>query len=237
MGTLQSLLSQHVASSLTRQYALDEFIGEHRWELDLDRGTVDFGEGRRFPVQILGTESELSNTWLWAWANRASDIPPRLLTAAEQLRSLGEREGIAELTERKLPLAVVDGHMLALIASGVCDADCYYRGPYEGGAVFFLITHSPLAHRPPTPAHPMAAVIMQAISLYDVEHRPMVESYLRQEGFRVVERAGTLRGSAPDGRQLAVTFDALGRISGTEAAPSPPIVREDDAARPRRRST
>ena len=26
-----------------------------------------------------------------------------------------------------------------MIASGVCDADAYYRGPYEGGAAFLLI--------------------------------------------------------------------------------------------------
>ena len=220
MSTLRSLLAHHAASSLTKQHALDDFIGDHHWELDLEQGTVDFGEGRRFPIQILGTESEISNTWLWAWDNRASDIPRRLLTAAHQLHSLGEREGIAELTERTLPLTVVDGHALALIASGVCNADCYYRGPYEGGAVFFLITYSPLARRAPTPAQRMASVIAQAISLVDVDHRPMVESYLRQEGFEFREQAGALRGWAPDGRKLVVSFDALGRVSQIDATVS-----------------
>ena len=90
MSTVSSLLTHHVASSLSKQHALDEFIGDHRWELDLEQGTVDFGEGRRFPVQILGTQSEIANTWLWAWDNRASDIPPQLLMAAHQLRTLGE---------------------------------------------------------------------------------------------------------------------------------------------------
>jgi hypothetical protein len=221
MSGLRALLTQHVASSLTKQHALDEFLGEHRWELDLERGTVDFGEGRRFPIQILGTESELSNTWLWAWDNRVNDIPLRLLTAAHQLRALGESEGIAELTERAFPLIVVDGHALALIASGVCNADCYYRGPYEGGAVFFLVTYSPLARRAPTPAHRIASIIAQAISLVDVDHRPMVESYLRQEGFDFREQAGTLRGRAPDGREIVVSFDALGRVSRTDATASP----------------
>ena len=230
MSTVRSLLTHHVASSLTKQHALDEFIGDHRWELDLEQGTVDFGEGRRFPVQILGTESEISNTWLWAWDNRASDIPPQLLMAAHQLRTLGEREGIAELTERTLPLGVVDGHALALIASGVCNADCYYRGPYEGGAVFFLITHSPLARRAPTPAHRMASIIMQAISLVDVDHRPMVESYLRQEGFEFMDQAGTLHGWAPDGRKIVVTFDAFGRLSRADATASPATLSEGAAA-------
>jgi hypothetical protein len=66
MATFQELLEEHVATSLLRQYALSDFLGEHDWKATMSTGTVDFGKKRIYPIQILGSESEISGTWLWA---------------------------------------------------------------------------------------------------------------------------------------------------------------------------
>ena len=76
-----------------------------------------------------------------AWANTQSGIPAPLLRACESLRARGDRDGIPELTAPQLPLDAWDGHLIAMIASALT-RECagYYRGPYDGGAIFVLLT-------------------------------------------------------------------------------------------------
>ena len=92
------------------------------------------------PVQVLGTVSEYSHTWLWSWANSESNIPDGLLTAALQLQEKGRALELSELVEPEFDVDPFHkGHALAMAATGVLGAAAYYRGPYEGGAVFLLI--------------------------------------------------------------------------------------------------
>ena len=46
-------------------------------------------------LQILGTESKESNSWLWAWANR-SNIPDRLLAGTRMVKSEAEQAEVVE---------------------------------------------------------------------------------------------------------------------------------------------
>jgi len=70
--SLHRLFSVHAASVLERQLRLGTLIGDqHQWTFDMASGRLQFNEQHSFPVQLLGSESEESNTWLWAWANAA----------------------------------------------------------------------------------------------------------------------------------------------------------------------
>jgi len=99
MSKLSDLFDRHAAASWDKQQALAALVGKHSWQLDSENGVITFNERLKFPVQILGTESDVSNSWLWAWANKVSPLPATLLASANELRALGEREGIAELTQ------------------------------------------------------------------------------------------------------------------------------------------
>lgn len=216
MQTMKSLLEEHLASSIAKQHALSDLLGDHTWDLDLERGTLDFGIGQVFPVQVLGTESAQNQTWLWAWANTVSDIPQRLLTAAARLRQFGLDEGIAEFSHSRLSSRQADGHALALVASGVCDADCYYRGPYDGGTVYLLLGGTTL--RRPTAPERIATVLAEAVAYADVDHRRVATSFLRREGFVLDDRPESLSGSALDGRTVEAIFDRSGRLREVHAA-------------------
>ncbi len=72
---LSPLFDDHAALSFDRQLALARAVGKQDWRCDLESGVPSFGPGRCWPVQILGTESEASRTWLWAWANPSADVP------------------------------------------------------------------------------------------------------------------------------------------------------------------
>ena len=134
------MFTQYVMSSLDKQLRLADKLGEGSWSSDLRKGTITFEDVGSYEVQILGTEADGSETWLWGWANTASNLPDSLLQVCEKLRQYGEQHSITQLTIAKQPLDDVNGHVVGMIASGFAKSQAYYRCPYDGGALFVLIT-------------------------------------------------------------------------------------------------
>lgn len=217
--TFSELVDQHIGLSFRKQLALADLLGKHSWQLDLGKGTVDFGKGpglfgkrRIYPIQVIGTEAEDSGTWLWAWANAESHIPPGVLKAVERVRAFGESQGIEPLSTGELPSEAYPGHLLASVACGIAQADAYYRGPYPGGAVFFLIHDTPLSEAPPTPGERILTVLTQVIGTFEVNHRAMARAYLEAEGFRLDEGERALTATDRSGHSLKMTLDDRGRM-------------------------
>ncbi|WP_344971213.1 DUF6882 domain-containing protein [Streptosporangium fragile] len=216
LSNLHRHLSRCIGPSLARQLALGDLIGPLHWQVDVPTGTITFGEEFRFPIQILGTESERDHTWLWAWANTRSNLPPGLLRAATWLREYGREHRIPELTEAEVSLDAVDGHLLSMLAAGLTGR-CYYRGPHRGGAVFMLLEDVPDSVLAPARPERVVTVLPQAIGMYETDHRTLVESFLTQQGWQVETAATAVTGRHSGGSELYVKFDDLGRIIDMEA--------------------
>lgn len=215
MTKFNELLSQYVGVAFARQLALADFLNERPWSVDMRQGICTFGNDLRLPMQLLGTEAEDSNTWLWAWGNEASNLPPALLKSCNTLKELGTKLGVSELSQRSFPLEVVDGHSLALIASGMDGQSCYYRGPYNGGALFFLLKDVPAELLCSVPSERAIRVLGEVISKFEVNHRLMAESFLKSQGFALDASPSKL--TASRGRdQISLTFDNLQRITAIE---------------------
>ena len=216
MVTLTDLLEEHAAIALEKQYALADLIGELDWFADLDTGTLKFGDRHEFPIQVLGTESVYDNTWLWAWANVQSDIPAGLLARANQLRDLGEKEGIAAFTEAKLSLDEVNGTTVALIASGLFKTAGYYRGPHEGGAAFMLLEAPPLESQAERDLLEIATVFLELTAVLEINHRRAFTAYARQRGLTLQPTEAGLTASATGRQALKLDFDAEDRLVNLE---------------------
>ncbi len=209
-AAFEALEAAHYGAALARQYALSDLLGDHEWHLDVPAGTIDFGQGRVYPVQLLGTEAEEPGTWLWAWANRQSDLPAHVLEAGLRLRAHGERHGVPELAEPEVPLSEIDGHRLAAVAVGLCGADACYRGPYRGGAVFLLLNGTPLAGPLRSPPVRMLTVVTEIAARGFPNPRGAIEAYLAGES-ATFERIGDDRIDVAGGA-LRLRFDASGRL-------------------------
>src|SRR5258707_74309 len=145
----KDLFDQHGALAYEKQRHLADVVGDRSWRFDLSTGLLTFDD-LRLPIQMLGTVSESSDTWLWAWANLASNIPNRLLEACTALQAIGRELKVLELTEPELYVERYSrGHLLAMVATGLLEGAAYYRGPYDGGAAFFLIPKLPGDNRSP----------------------------------------------------------------------------------------
>src|SRR5262245_46505624 len=118
MLTFADLFARHVGSATARQLALGDVLGERSWAVDVRGGTATFDE-LTFPVQLLGTEAEGDNSWLWAWANEASSLPESILRSARQLRAIGHERGPEFLVTPGFSLDDMSGHQVAMVCTGL----------------------------------------------------------------------------------------------------------------------
>ena len=149
MSTFIEYLEKYALVSLEKQEKFRRLIGEHTRELDLDSGLIRFDSDLVFPFQVLGTESNNTLTWLWAWSEEQTEIPPNLIKSSFELKDWGNRHRIREFMMPSVDLNGADGHAISLIATEVCRASCYYRDPYEGGTVYVLIFGKTIDEQPP----------------------------------------------------------------------------------------
>lgn len=154
------LLAQHALSSWYKQMRLREVIADRNWNLSLEPSSKTFGklvfgtssedpEGAKYDIQVLGSESLVSQTWLWSWNNPS--IPDHLKVLAKELREKTNLQNLPEFaTEQWDLLPNRDGHRMGLVACGICDAKAYYSGPNGNvGRVLMLITDPTFpSHRP-----------------------------------------------------------------------------------------
>ncbi len=190
---LTRLFLQHGAASYDKQLYLQAMLGKARWSFALDEGVLAFVQPHQEPlqlsVQLLGTESAEAHTWLWAWANPDSGIPMRLLKSAQDLRALGEREGVPELHTPQLPLsAQINGGRMAAIACGAARAACFFRVGYPGGLLFMLIKDAAYKRSVMHPLRRIAQVFPRFVVQNEVsDARAAFISYLQFYRLKVEE--------------------------------------------------
>lgn len=232
--TFDELYIQHGAASFDKQIYREAMLGRAGWGLDLASGVLAFRRPHEEPLQLqiqaLGTESDDSQSWLWAWANTGQGFSQALLQSALELKALGARDGIAELTSAELPLTrAVNGGRISAVASGICRAGCYFRAPYPGGALYLLI-RDPRFKRPVS--QPIAR-ILRAFPMFLSDspiaaQRAALLHYLQfykldvtESGARLTARSGSVARSVIGAEQpnvLAADFDAAGRLVKMEGS-------------------
>lgn len=116
-----------------------------------------------------------------------------------------------------VPLDHADGHAFASIAVGEGLGKAYYRGAYEGGAVFLLITDEQLQFQVDEPLQRVLAVFPQVISTMELpNHREALQGYLEHYGFEPEDQDGALVLREDAELVLRAEFDELGRLRKLE---------------------
>lgn len=218
-------LEDHVFRVLENQFRLYQFLGAHDWAFDMDDGRLTFTNPEtkeviaRCPVQILGTESKASNTWLWSWANDASKIPDRLLAGARMVKSEAERAEILEYCRPQVPISYDRmSAELSIVSTGHLGLYTYYAAPYDGGAMYCAVERCPEAEdTAPRDGLMVNRVIFTAISALDMNHREAVHAYL---GTPTAEERGEITWEAGKD-QVKICFDDLGRVTKLEQVVRP----------------
>ncbi|MDU1890667.1 MAG: hypothetical protein E6767_08255 [Dysgonomonas sp.] len=207
-----TLLEKYAGIAFEKQYSLSEVIGENDWNVDLNTGLISFGAGLSFPMQILGTYSFESATWLWAWANEASNIPENLLDEAKALKQLGEEYNIEFLTMPEYKMESVDVHALGFIASGKFESSAYYAGNYGSGIILVTIKSEEVENVAYNEQARILSIFPQLISTFAVNHKRTLKNYVEAKGYIVTDNENEL--IADKGQNvLKAEFDELDRLT------------------------
>jgi hypothetical protein len=214
MNKLTEYLEQFALTSLEKQDKLALLLGDYTYVLDLDAGKIRFNDSLEFSFQVLGTESDNTLIWLWAWADEQTDeVPLDLLKASRELRDWGFREEIPEFIRPSVDLDKADGHVLSMVASGICRASCYHRDVYEGGSAFLLLYDKLIDAQPFFDLPRLSRRFLDLISRYEINHRNALLSYLRIRGLSVAEKGSTITAELDTGERLSAEFDHTGRLT------------------------
>jgi hypothetical protein len=211
MNKLTAYVEKFGLLSLEKQDKLAQVINDHIFELDLEAGFVRFND-IQFRYQVLGTESDNTLTWLWAWAEEQEEIPESLIRAAHELQDWGTQQEIQEFVIPSVDLTRADGMLFSLIASEVCKASCYYRDQYEGGSLFILLFDTLIENQPAFDLARLSRQLQFLISNYEINHRNALLSYLTIKGFTPIQGASRIACPLPTGELLSAEFDAEGRL-------------------------
>lgn len=220
MHSIDEMILRYGALAWEKQLFLQDLLGENppNWAFNMDDGTLGFGDLYQFKIQLLGTESEATGTWLWAWANDASQIPADILKESLRLR---DHEAVADISifQHADAFSLNDqssGHRLTMIASGLLGANAYYRGPYDGGALYMLIfdPNYPADTRKPTQRVAFAfPQFIQNVQVFD--HKAAFQHYAEASGLTVESTEGeqNLIATGADGDSVRATFDVQKRMT------------------------
>ncbi len=210
--TQEGLLEQYGGIALEKQLDFGELIGDNNWNVDMTAGTISFGDTLRFPLQVLGTFSHSSETWLWAWANQQSDLPDAIQQNALQLKKYGEDNGIDLLRNSKFDFSTNELHLMGIIATGLCHADAYYIADYGQGAMLLTVTDSRIKEVRNDTHDRVRFVFPQLISQFEMNHQNALASYLRIKGYTIQETKTSLM-ATKDNDTIQAEFDELSRLT------------------------
>jgi len=216
MSTITDYFEQFALLSLEKQEKLSLVIGDHPSYLDIDEGMVRCSDDLVFPFQVLGTQSDNTLTWLWAWAEEQTEIPESIADVSLKLRDWGVHEGLAEFTNPSIDLDRADGYMIATIAAEVCKASCFYRDNYEGGSAFVLLFDRRIDAQPSFDRMVLTRKFQDLITQYEFNHRNALRSYLRSKKLPFSEDGGMIIFTLESGEEMRMVFEAGGALRSVD---------------------
>ncbi len=220
--TFHDLLMQNYIASWDKQITFSHWLkerGNPDWDFDMKTGKLAFGKAITFYPQLLGTEGKTSKSWLWSWANTMSKIPLKLIQSANLLRDYGKKYSIPEFTTASLPLDQEHhGHHFSMVASAILNANIYYRGPYESGAMFLLVK-TPIfpVKITNTPEHIVTTITQFSAAVQTDNLRLLVTYYLEHCKLKLTAIDDVLTGTFADNSRIEVIFEGDNRLQQVKA--------------------
>jgi len=213
------------AAAIQQQDLFNEAVGSGPLQADLDARTLTGERGVLGGVSLLGSFSELDQTWLWGWANPGFGADAAAVAPTVAVREFGAQHGISEFTTDSpdlsgFPEPAQAAITLAIAAGAVLGG----RGVWstainEGRGQVYL--HLADAQLPLAGFDAIATprLLMTAVSVFPSDPRQVVRGYFQHFGLPYDEGPDAIRAEAPSGSIVLATFDELGRLGTVNVEP------------------
>lgn len=181
MSDWDQVFSACLGKMLTAQNRLGELVkDEPDWHVDFEKGVLRLGK-YQFHTQFLGSESYVSNSWLWGWEN-VNNFSNDLLGQVQIARTYGQAWGLEPLIHAQCELNdTFNGHNFSILVCGALAEDrCYYRCPTASGqgAAFVALTDAPKELFAPVDGVTFINSATRCVQQFYLDHRIFVEAFL-----------------------------------------------------------
>ena len=208
MDKWNDVFSANLGKIMAIQTACAKYVVKNRdWNVDFDRGIISFGK-EEYPLQFLGSESNSSNTWLWAWEN-INGFDENIISLAREIKAKGEKLNLEALTTAEIEITdELNGHILSIVACGLADKNyCYYRDPYSDGAIFVAFDGVDERVFAPINAKEFVDIIVRCIQQFSLNHKLFVESFLEWNKTKCEWNKNTLIADFENSQKLEIDFE------------------------------
>lgn len=179
-------LEKFGASALEKQRNLYDVTGGLSWNVDMDKEEITFGDHLTFPMQVLGSFSHSSETWLWIWENKAGGYAESVMKQALLLKQYGEENNIDLLTVGKFDAVENDLHLIGMIAVEMFNGSGYYLGNYGQGTMVVTIKSDIIDKVESEELARISTVFPELISTFEIQnHKNAFTNYLTQKGYQL----------------------------------------------------
>lgn len=184
-------------------------IGDRDWRVDLDTQKLYFADDMCFEIQVLGTFSHASSTWLWSWANTQWGLTPALLEHALALKNFGEEHDISIFSQDMQELKPQQVHLLGMLSSGMLGNSCYYAADYGDGILLMTINDKAIDDVDSDDCARISSVFSETIALFEMNHRKALAYYLKDKGFAVWKHTTATKNNIT----IQAEFDEFDRLT------------------------
>jgi len=181
------VFSATLGKMATVQNRFADIVGNLDWNVDFDSCEIAFGD-QIYKIQLIGSESNVSDTWLWGFANQ-SGLSPEATAFSHEILRAGREWGLQAFSEPSFELdETFNGHTLCIAACGAAGENlCYYGCRHDKGCAFVAIMDAPASLFEPLGAHEFVKIASDCIQNHDVDHKIFIKSFLEFNGVKFDE--------------------------------------------------
>ncbi|WDF65091.1 DUF6882 domain-containing protein [Flavobacterium sp. KACC 22763] len=200
-------LEKYGASALEKQRNLYAVTGGLSWNVNMDAEEITFGDDLTFPMQVLGSFSHSSETWLWLWDNKAGGYAESVMQQALSLKKYGEENNIDLLSVGKFDAVPNDLHLIGMVATTMFNLSGYYLGNYGQGTMVVTLKDDSIDNTESEEFSRILTVFPELISTFEIQnHKNAFTNYLSQKGFELSSNGNEVK-AEKDGKIINATFN------------------------------
>ncbi|SCY16401.1 hypothetical protein SAMN02927916_1324 [Flavobacterium anhuiense] len=187
-------LEKYGALALEKQRNLYNVTGGLSWNVNMDAEEITFGDDLTFPMQVLGSFSHSSETWLWLWDNKAGGYAESVMQQALSLKKYGEENNIDLLSVGKFDAVPNDLHLIGMVATTMFNLSGYYLGNYGQGTMVVTLKDDSIDNTESEEFSRILTVFPELISTFEIQnHKNAFNNYLSQKGFELTSNGNEIK--------------------------------------------
>ncbi|TDB91522.1 sel1 repeat family protein [Actinomadura sp. KC216] len=206
----QAFASEIAAAAIHQQDAFNDAFEQNYVEWNPEEATVTL-DGRVLQrLTILGSFSNLSQSWLWTWDNPSWEQDLPALAKLRTIRDFGERHQIPELVKGHLDFSRFNhpaegAFTMALSAAPLIGAKgVSFVTVNDGKGRLVLATDDPSLPAARFDRSAVPRLLMRAAEVWPDEQRRVVRGFMERHGFEVDESPAVIVVESGDGHRVTV---------------------------------